>query len=238
MKTSSTCVLPGLDGTNLLLDRFVELAPESTSPQVIPLPDDPVDDYQSLCDKLLPQIQEMQPCHLIAESFSGPIAVMLAQTFPQYIDRLTLVATFVDSPIPFIGRFLPWALLVRMPMPLMIAQRYFVCGDREMAIMLKRAVGRTSPTTLAKRIRLLMTVNVCAELARIQCPIQYIRPIHDRLVPKRCVDKIVGVNGRVIVQEIDGPHLIMQTYPERVWSAIVNANPKCPDNNAMHTERK
>lgn len=129
MKTSSTIILPGLDGTDLLLDRFVALAPESISPQVIPLPDDAVDDYQSLCDKLLPKLQEVQPCHLIAESFSGPIAVMLARQFPKYFERLTLVATFADSPIPFIGRFLPWALLVRMPMPLMIAHRYFVGGD-------------------------------------------------------------------------------------------------------------
>lgn len=107
-----------------------------------------------------------------------------------------------------------------------------------MAIMLKRAIGHTSPATLVKRIQLLISVNVCADLARLECPIQYIRPRNDRLVPKRCVDKMVEVNEHVIVQEIDGPHLIMQTFPERVWSAILNGNPKCSENNALHTELK
>lgn len=132
--------------------------------------------------------------------------------------------------MPLFGRFLPWEFLVRMPMPLRIAQRYFVGGDREMAVMLTEAISHTSVATLAKRIQLLMSVNVCAELAQLQCPIQYIRPMHDRLIPKRCVDKITDMNNQVTVQEIEGPHLIMQTRPERVWSAIMNSKQKCPDN--------
>ena len=40
-------MLPGLDGTDLLLDHFVELAPAGVTVTVVPLPDDPNDDYES-----------------------------------------------------------------------------------------------------------------------------------------------------------------------------------------------
>ena len=40
-------MLPGLDGTDLLLEHFVELAPACVTVTVVPLPDDPNDDYES-----------------------------------------------------------------------------------------------------------------------------------------------------------------------------------------------
>ena len=238
MESSSTIVLPGLDGTDLLLDGFIKLAPESHSCRVIALPDDPNDNYESLFGKLLSQLRDYQSCHLIAESFSGPVAILLAHQHPELIERLTLVASFADSPVPFAGRFLPWSLLVRVTIPRMIALRYFVGADREMAAKLIDAIGQTSPATLAKRINLLMNVDVCDELAQIRCPIRYIRPTGDRLVPQRCVDKIANVNERVAFREIDGPHLIMQTRPAQVWSAIVDGDAECPDNNAMNRSRE
>ena len=229
MNSSLTIVLPGLDGTDRLLDRFTQLAPASQPVRVIALPDDPKDNYDSLCGKLLTQIRNAQPCHLIAESFSGPVAILLAQRHPEIVERLTLVATFANSPAPIAGRFLPWTLLIRMPMPELIARRYFVGGDHEMALKLIDAIGHTSAATFAKRIHLLMNVDVCEELSRVRCPIRYIRPTCDRLVPRRCVDRILNVNDQVSVREIDGPHLIMQTRPEHVWSAIVDGDAECPE---------
>lgn len=162
---------------------------------------------------------------------------MLANQLPGLVERLTLVASFADSPMPGVGRFLPWSILVRVSIPRFIARRYFVGSDHEMASKLIDAISHTSPTTLAKRIRLLTTVDVCTELSQLHCPICYVRPTIDRLVPQRCVDKIARVNRRVKICEIDGPHLIMQTRPSQVWSAIENDDANCPDNNAMHRSR-
>ena len=41
METITTLVLPGLDGTDLLLDRFGRLAPPTYDVTVLTLPDDP-----------------------------------------------------------------------------------------------------------------------------------------------------------------------------------------------------
>lgn len=232
MVSTSTIVLPGLDGTDLLLDRFSQFAPASQPVRVVKLPDDPNDNYDSLCAKLLTQFRDVSSCHLIAESFSGPVGILLANRHPELIDRLTLVASFADSPMPLAGRLLPWDFLVRLSMPRVIARRYFVGSDREMATKLINAIGHTSPATLAKRVRLLMNVNVVETLTQIQCPVRYIRPTADRLVPQRCVDRIA--NTGVAIHPIDGPHLIMQTCPENVWSAIADGTAECPGNNAVN----
>jgi hypothetical protein len=50
MNSIPTFVFPGLDGTDLLLDRFAELAPQSHSVQICQLPDNPSDGYANLCD--------------------------------------------------------------------------------------------------------------------------------------------------------------------------------------------
>ena len=57
MKPIPTIILPGLDGTDLLLDRFRKLAPETNDVVVWALPDNPNDNYQTLCDHFSERIQ-------------------------------------------------------------------------------------------------------------------------------------------------------------------------------------
>ena len=114
MSSSPTIILPGLDGTDLLLDRFVELSPESGSTSVLAIPDDASDDYESLTDKFAARIAHYHSCHIIAESFSGPLGILLAHRFPEIVRRLTLVATFATSPTSVIARIVPWSMLYRI----------------------------------------------------------------------------------------------------------------------------
>jgi pimeloyl-ACP methyl ester carboxylesterase len=217
-------ILPGLDGTDLLLQRFVERAPSNRSTTVIRLPDRPSDDYESLCSLMSARVQALGHCHLIAESFSGPLGIMLARQLPELVDRLTLVASFVESPLPRIARWIPWSLNLRAPIPL-VAIRYLLVGnDRDPAIEVKHAIRQTSVSTLAKRLRSLSSVDVRSQLASLHCPVDYIRPNHDRLVTQRSVDRIKAVCPRVIVHEIDGPHLILQTRPAESWAVILRGD--------------
>ena len=98
MKPTTTIILPGLDGTELLLSRFHELAPESHKVTVFPLPDDPMANYGTLCDHFSERFRSFESCHLIVESFSGPLGILLAHRHPETITRLTLVATFASPP--------------------------------------------------------------------------------------------------------------------------------------------
>ena len=69
MKPIPTIILPGLDGTVLLLERFRERAAETHDAIVWALPDSPNDNYETLCEHFLERIQDLESCHLIAESF-------------------------------------------------------------------------------------------------------------------------------------------------------------------------
>ena len=51
----------------------------------------------------------------------------------------------------------------------------------------------------------------------MSCPIMYLRPLADRLVPKHCIDVIRHSKPEVHFQEIDGPHLLLQCEPVRAW---------------------
>ena len=215
-------ILPGLDGTDLLLQRFVELAPSETLVQVIPLADDPDANYDSLVEEVLKVIGAFVPCHIIAESFSGPIGILLARRFPEVVCRLTLVSSFAQSPTPSFAKFVPWKLLFRMPMPNFVANRYFLGSESALAPMLRKAIGTTSVATLARRIRCVMKVNVSQELSEIACPIDYVWPSNDRLVPLWSVRNILKINPRTFVIPIHGPHLIMQTRPKETWKGILN----------------
>jgi len=216
-------ILPGLDGTDLLLARFVELAPAGVTVTIVPLPDDPNDDYELLTNKIASRLQELAPCHLIAESFSGPLGILLACRHPEMVQRLTLVASFAKSPAPWIARCMPWSVIFRLPLPLAVARYFFVAGDRGLAMTLRTAIRRTPAATLTKRLHCLLNVDVRSELASLRCPVEYLRPARDRLVPARAVRAILNANRNVTVREIDGPHLILQTRPEQAWTAMVDA---------------
>lgn len=213
-------ILPGLDGTDLLLGRFVQLAPAECRVIVLTLPDNPTDDYDSLTASIAERLREFGPCHVIAESFSVPIAIRIAARHPELVRQLTLVASFVVSPAPAVARWLPWSWLFRLPLPLFVAKYFLVGDDHVMAVRLRKAIRQTAGATLAKRVRCVLEVDVCRELASLRCPLRYIRPKYDRLVPARAVRRIREVNPRVTVHEIAGPHLILQTRPEQSWSAI------------------
>jgi pimeloyl-[acyl-carrier protein] methyl ester esterase len=213
-------ILPGLDGTDLLLSRFVALAPAQCVVNVLPLPDAAIDDYDSLTVSVAERIRGLGPCHLIAESFSGPIGILMAARYSELVQRLTLVASFVRYPAPGFARWLPWSWLFRLPLPDAVAKYLFVGNDHDIATRLRNAVRQTSAATLAKRVQCILEVDVCRELASLQCPVHYLRPTADRLVSELAVFRILEINPSVTIHKIDGPHLILQTRPEQSWSII------------------
>jgi pimeloyl-[acyl-carrier protein] methyl ester esterase len=222
MESMRIVILPGLDGTDLLLARFIELVPVGFTATVMPLPDDPADDYESLSCALASRLRDYAPCHLVAESFSGPVGIRIASRHPDIVNGLTLVASFASSPAPWIARWLPWSLIFRISLPYAVARYFFVGANYELAGRFRDAIRQTSSATLTKRIHCLLNVDVCSELASLRCPVRYLRPKCDRLVPAHVLRTILDANGNVIVHEIDGPHLILQTRPEQAWSAITD----------------
>lgn len=225
MDTVKTLVLPGLDGTDRLLTRFCQSAPPSHDVTILSLPDDRSAGYLELCDYFSDTVASTQRCTLIGESFSGPLAVLLAHRHPAHVTHLVLVATFISRPIPRMASVIPWSMVFHLPLPRIAAQRLMVGDHKELVGPLQQAARIQAPATLAQRMRSLLTVDVAEQLQDLDCPITYIRPSHDNLVSEHHAEQVAELNEHVTVRQIDGPHLILQAQPERAWEHIIESSP-------------
>ena len=221
MTKKSILILPGLDGTDRLLTEFQSMSGDKIAVKVLTLPDDISLDYHGLAEHFGSVIQAHAGCHVVAESFSGPIGILIAHKFPQCVSRLTLVASFASSPISRIASCLPWSLLFRLRLPSLVEKYIFVGQATSLIPQLRSAIKRNSPAVLLHRFRLLQKVDVLAELAELECPLAYVQATRDRLVPKRCLSEIRKAKPDIIVHEIEGPHLIIQTQAKLAWRKIV-----------------
>ena len=109
MSVLDTLVLPGLDGTTRMLFKFHDLAPVTHNVTLLELPSDR-STYEEFAEHFASTLSRGRQCVLIAQSFSGPLAAMLASRHPESVACLILVASIVTSPSSRVSRCVPWSL--------------------------------------------------------------------------------------------------------------------------------
>lgn len=210
-------LLPGLDGTGDVFGRFVAAAPAELPVRVQRLPSERPRSYVELVDALL-SLLPLEPFALIAESFSGPLAVLIASRCPR-VRAVVLCATFVRAPLPRALAHLPEFFWKRPP-PQSVLQLFMTGGDRRLAADVREAVATVDGAILHSRVEAILNVDVTAELESLTQPLLYIRAERDRLIPARCADVIRRAKPSARVATVDGPHLILQARPEASWRQI------------------
>jgi pimeloyl-[acyl-carrier protein] methyl ester esterase len=214
-------LLPGLDGTGLLFRPFTDSQPPQFRADVLAYPH-AIASYAEAEELVASQLPADDRVMLIAESFSGPVAVRLAARLEHRISGVVLVASFVRSPVPALARALPWRVLfsVRPPAP---ALRQALLGPdcdasvvREMQTVLARLPGRT----LALRVRSVLSVDASEPLRACRVPMLYVAGRYDRLVGARGLAGIHAVRPDVEHVIVDAPHLVLQRNPAAAWAAI------------------
>jgi pimeloyl-[acyl-carrier protein] methyl ester esterase len=213
-------VLPGMHGTTDLLEDFATEAPSDVRVELQALPTEELD-YPALAAHFRTTLRLGPETVLLAESFSGPLAIMLAEEVGVAV--LILCNTFAKAPYPSALRVLPLSLLARFrPPPTLV--RYFAVGSDASAELVGRVratVASVPSRVLAFRTRCALSVDVTSELARCAMPILYLRGTRDRLVRDNSVDEIVAAaSGAVSIARIPGPHLVLTTAPREAWRAI------------------
>lgn len=93
-------LLPGMDGTGGLFSEFLEALGPGLHPIVVPYPPDQPLDYSQLESIVRSRLPSDQPFVLLAESFSGPIAISIAASAPRGLLGLVLCCSFARSPRP------------------------------------------------------------------------------------------------------------------------------------------
>jgi len=213
-------LLPGLDGTGLLFRALRAHLPEEVAPVCESLPPDPRLGYRDLASGLHPPDV---PYAVLGESFSGPLALLLADRDPN-VRAVILAASFARRPAGALSWLWP---LVRSPLfrarlPDAVLRR-FLLGEDAAALDLAafRMAGRfVEPAVMAARLRAVGRVDVERELGRCRVPVLYLRARRDRLVGPEVAERVRRVNPRVEVEALDAPHLVLQRAPEEAGRRI------------------
>jgi len=211
-------LLPGMDGTADLFDPFAaawagpgelhRVRYEPASPA--PYPERPVQ---------LPD----GPCVLVAESYSGPIAIHLARA-PSVV-ALVLCCTFVTSPgtpaLRAIAGGLSHCPLPMVP-PATVVRRVMVGAQAPGSLVaaVQAATARVDPATFRERVRDVLTVDAREALAATTCPLLLLQGEHDRMVPARCIDELHRLRPDAERVVLPGPHLLLQARPIEAATAI------------------
>ena len=161
MRRPVSILLPGLHGTVDVFARFVAAAPDGFPVQCQPLPTEIVRSYGELAEWVSERLPP-EPVMLIAESFSGPLAVLVADRCPRVVG-IVLSASFVERPLPAFLAHVP-AFLWRQPPPIALLNMVLTGGDRTLAQEIRRTIATVSGDVLASRAAAALNVDVRAEL--------------------------------------------------------------------------
>ena len=177
-------LLPGMDGSGLLLNEFLsELECKSI---VVSYPTDQPSGYEQLEQHVRSFLPSDESLVLLAESFSGPLAIALAANPPPQLKALVLVCTFARLPIPSFA--LLWFKAVGLPplwrAPMFLASRMLFGRFRSEAkeAALSRAIKTVTPQTWRARLNAVLSADKTPSLCRIQLPLLYLRASEDRVV--------------------------------------------------------
>lgn len=212
-------LLPGLNGTQGLFQPLIDKAPSHFNILTIAFPGQESSSYQDLTKYVLEKISYLKGSFiLLGESFSGPLALFVAQTKPKNLKGVILAATFVTAPNIKIARFLPWAFGFRLAK--------FVCSlfcknqPKSVIGMVLNELQKLEPKMLAERIQSIFDVNAEAALKVCPVPIMYFRGQKDLVVPRKNLNRILAIRSDVKVIEFNTDHFLLQSAPAEAWDAI------------------
>jgi pimeloyl-ACP methyl ester carboxylesterase len=208
-------LLPGLDGTGALFRRFLAALDPGIRAAAIAYPHDRFVDYAGLEDIVRSALPEQEPFVLLAESFSGPVAIRIAASRPAGLRGLILTCSFARNPRRWLAplrplvRFLPVRAAPVAPLAAPALGRFATPALRR---ELAAALSDVSPSVIRGRLRAVLGVNVEALVTRIDVPTLYLRASADRLVPNSAADAFAAM-PRIRIAEIDAPHFLLQARP-------------------------
>jgi pimeloyl-ACP methyl ester carboxylesterase len=228
-------LLPGMDGTGRLFAPLLAFLSPTMTPTVVAYFPDRSCGYA----ELLPLVEEVVPDGreflVLGESFSGPLALLLAAQQPPGLRGVVLCATFARSPLPYFARWLrglirPWWFRA-VPRWLI---RWGLLGRFEtppLRQLVEAAIAEVQPKVLAARARAILAVDVGSQLQACPVPVLYLAATEDRLVRRSNFGYISRLQKRVEAVTLVGPHLVLQVAPEKAARVIEAFAASCASSN-------
>src|SRR5262245_1108349 len=167
-----------MDGTGRLFAPLLRMLPPTLTAQVVSYPPHEPLSYAGLLPLVEAAASQGGEFVVVGESFSGPLALMLAARRPSGLRGVVLCASFVRFPLPvpewWLGVMQPWVFRFR---PHRLISWVLLGRDRrgELGGLLGEAVRAMTGEVIAARARAVMTVDVTAELRACPVPVLYLR---------------------------------------------------------------
>jgi len=216
-------LLPGMDGTDAFFRPFVAQRPPTVDVQTVEYEHLDAPSYEALCEHVAAALPD-DDLFLLGWSFSGPLALKLAARGLKRLRGVILVTSFVWRPVRYLP---PWckvfarpSLFTLYPMASMGQALLHGYSTPELRALQSEAFSKTTPTSLAARVRMLLGVDARQELRSCPVPILYLRAQQDRVIHRRHGQMIVAEAPRATLVDVPGPHLCLATHPADAWMAI------------------
>lgn len=220
--STTLLLLPGLEGTGRLFTPLQAALADEFEIVVIAYRDEQT--FDEYVQSIASQMADTDNV-LIAESFSGPIALALLARYPTRIRCAVLCATFATSPFRTfcsLARLIPTWAFRSGPLRRTLIRRFALNGETHHEILQEiMDVTSSVPAYMTKsRLAVLSLIDLRPVLNSIHHPVLYLQASRDRVVSKRLSHQLIEGLSSVNVRVIDGPHMLAQTRPRECANAI------------------
>ena len=224
-------LMPGLDGTGKLFAPLIPLLQPNFDLSVVTYPD--LSSFNEYVDCAQDQLPQEPGYSLIAESFSGPVALALLARHSGQIGPSVLCATFARSPLPSFTRM--EGHVPEQMFSIGALSEFYLDVDEvedkdfsETQPLPLNVMDQIDGTLLKRRITAFSRIDVSALLPQIEAPILYLHALRDRILSEN--DALMMQQNLLHFErvDIDGPHLLLQTRPqecaELIYNHVMSAN--------------
>ena len=215
-------LLPGMDGSGSLFADFISAIAAKTV--IVSYPPDVPLNYDELAAFVQRTLPANEPFILVGESFSGPIALMLAASQPAFLRAVVLVCSFAKSPAPTLPaalrRFVTSIPFWRAPVAWGAALLLGRFDSERLRTLMIAATRAVSASVWRARLEAVLGVDVTQRLREIQVPLLYLRASDDRVVSRSAAELVVRSCSNARITEIEGPHFLLQTKPQEAAAAV------------------
>jgi len=216
-------LLPGMDGTGLLFQPFMDALGGEFDVKVVRYPTDESLGYDELISIAHAAMPDQGPYVILGESFSGPIAISIAAAKPPGLVGLVLACTFARNPRPRLALLKNLIGLLPVSRVPTLVTKHLLLGRfstvRLLSVMTK-AIGMVSDRAFDARLGAVLNVDVTNQLAQVAVPVLYLQATEDRLVPPSA-EKLMSASCPCMrVVRFSAPHFLLQAAPDMAAQAV------------------
>lgn len=216
-------LLPGMDGTGVLFKPFTELAPPQFEVHEIQLLQEENVTYEMQAERISKKIDG--EVIIVAESYSGMIAIELLKMAEVNIKHVFFVASFLEAPshLSKLGSLMPTKLISITSRPSRLLYRFLFgrFATSKLSELFTLAMNSVDAKVLKYRLGQISKLSKHTDSYSVPCT--YIRANQDNLVSTKAIKSFEYAFASVDIKFVDGTHFALQTNPVDCWKVIENA---------------